>query len=170
MPNYELDNIYMNIVDEIINNEQFMKLDTIRHHNSTRLNHSIKVSYYSYVLARKLKLNYVEVARAGLLHDFYLGQVKEEKGIKNKVKLFTFQHPEEAVINSEKYFEISEMERDIIRTHMFPIDIKIPRYAESWLVSIVDKYVSAKEFGYKFSTKLSWMTNVYIIMLFRGLR
>ena len=170
MPNYELDNIYMNIVREILDNEEFQKLDNIGHHNSTRINHCIKVSYQAYRLAKKIKLNYVEVARAGLLHDFYLGQVSEQKGIKNKVALFTTEHPEQAVQNSLKYFDLTEREQDIIRTHMFPIDIKIPKYAESWLVSFVDKYVSAKEFGYKFSTKLSWIANVYLLMFFKFMK
>ena len=34
--------------------------------------HLIKVSYKSYKIAKKLDLDYVSVARAGLLHDFYL--------------------------------------------------------------------------------------------------
>lgn len=170
MPNYELDNIYMNIVRDILDNDEYMKLDTIKHHNSTRLNHSIKVSYYSYVLARKLRLNYKEVARAGLLHDFYLEQVNDQKKVKDKLLLFTTQHPQQAVNNAEKYFELSDREKDIIRTHMFPIDIKIPKFAESWVVSFVDKYVSTKEFGAKFSNKLMWASNVSLLMIFNLFR
>ena len=170
MPNYELDFEYMNIVRHILDNEEFKKLEDIKHHNSTRLNHCLKVSYQSYVIAKKLKLDYKEVARAGLLHDFYLGQVNDQKSVKDKVLLFTTQHPEQAVKNSLKYFDLSEREIDIIRTHMFPIDIKVPKYAESWLVSLVDKKVSAKEFSTKFSKKLSWATNMSIIMLLNILK
>ncbi len=170
MPDYKNDINYMNLVNHIFDNEEFMKLDDIKHHNSTRLNHCIKVSYYSYKVAKKLGLNYEEVARAGLLHDFYLGQVSEQKKIKDKFLLFTTRHPEQAVQNSLKYFNLNEREQDIIRTHMFPIDIKIPKYAESWVVSLVDKYVSAKEFGYKFSSRLSWAANLYILMILRNLR
>ena len=165
MPNYRLDYEYMNIVKHILENEEFMKLDSIKHHNDTRLSHSLKVSYKSYVIAKKLKLDYEEVARAGLLHDFYLGQVNEQSSLKNKILLFTTQHPNQAVKNSLKYFYLSDKEIDIIRTHMFPVDIKVPKYAESWLVSLVDKVISTKEFSAKFSNKISWAANVSIIML-----
>ena len=44
----------------------------IQHGSTTTLDHSIAVSYLAYRLARKLDLDYISVARAGLLHDFYL--------------------------------------------------------------------------------------------------
>ena len=170
MPNYELDYEYMSIVDDILSNEEFGKLKDIRHHEQTRLKHSLKVSYYAYKTAKKMKLSYKEVARAGLLHDFYLGQVNEQKTFKDKVLLFTTKHPNEAVMNSKKYFDLTDKEIDIIRSHMFPVDIKIPKYAESWIVSVVDKVVSFKEFGCKFSNKLSWMVNLYIVFILNYFR
>lgn len=170
MPNYENDMQYMNIVRHILNNDEFSKLKDIKHHEQTRLNHCLKVSYYAYIIAKKLRLSYEEVARAGLLHDFYLGQVKEQKKIKDRLLLFTTKHPEQAVNNSLQYFDLTDKEMDIIRTHMFPIDIKIPKFAESWLVSFVDKAVSVKEFGYKFSNKFSLITNMYLLVIFKFLK
>ena len=170
MPNYENDMQYMRIVRHILDNDEFSKLKDIKHHEQTRLNHCLKVSYYAYIIAKKLRLSYEEVARAGLLHDFYLGQVKEQKKVKDRLLLFTTRHPEQAVNNSLQYFELTEKEQDIIRTHMFPIDIKIPKFAESWLVSFVDKVVSTKEFGYKFSTKLSWVANAYSLFIFKFMK
>ena len=35
---------------------------------------------------------------------------------------------------------------DIIKKHMFPLNSRPPRYKESWLISIVDKYVSMEIF------------------------
>lgn len=170
MPNYELDDEYMSIINKILSNEEFRKLKDIQHHDQTRLNHCLKVSYYSYKAAKKMGLHYTEVARAGLLHDFYLGQVNSQKKIKDKFLLFTSKHPKEAVENSLQYFELTDKEIDIIRTHMFPVDVKIPKYAESWLVSIVDKFISFNEFGYKFSSRLSWMLNLYIIAFLYRMR
>ena len=170
MPNYELDNEYMSIVNDILENEEFAKLKDIKHHDQTRLKHSLKVSYYAYKTAKTMRLDYKDVARAGLLHDFYLGQVNDQKGIKNKVLLFTIKHPNQAVENSKKYFELSDKEIDIIRSHMFPIDVKIPKYAESWIVSFVDKAVSFKEFGHKFSHKIAWVVNLYIVTIIDFLR
>lgn len=170
MPNYENDKQYMRIVRHILDNDEFSKLKDIKHHEQTRLNHCLKVSYYAYIIAKKLGLSYEEVARAGLLHDFYLGQVKEQKKVKDRLLLFTTKHPEQALDNSLKYFELTEKEQDIIRTHMFPIDIKIPKFAESWLVSFVDKVVSTKEFGYKFSSKISWVANAYLLIIFKFIK
>lgn len=170
MPNYEEDAQYVKIISHIMDNNDFRQLDNIQHHNDTRLNHSLKVSYYSYKIAKALRLDYKDVARAGLLHDFYLGQVNEQQSIKDRFLLFTTKHPNEALVNSLKYFELSDKEKDIIRTHMFPVDIKIPKYAESWLVSLVDKFVSTKEFSYKVSHRLSWVNNLYILIVLKFMR
>lgn len=170
MPNYENDIEYLNIISHIMENEEFSQMKDIKHHDSTRLKHSLKVSYYSYRIAKFLKLDYKDVARGGLLHDFYLGQVNEQKNVKAKFLLFTTKHPNEALDNASKFFELNEKEQDIIVSHMFPVDIKIPKYAESWIVSIVDKVVSTKEFGYKFSSQLSWVYNFMFIVLFRFMR
>ena len=169
MPDYRSDMQYMKIIGHILENEEFKSLENLQHHNQTRLDHCIKVSYNSYKLAKKLKLDYEDVARAALLHDFYLEQVNEQEKIKDKILLFTTKHPEQALINSLKYFDLSDKEQDIIRSHMFPVDIKIPKYLESWLVSAVDKVVSVKEFKFKFQSRLSWV-NVYILLLFRFIR
>ena len=66
-----LDGEYNQIVYDILNNEEFKKLKNIEHHGMTRYDHSLRVSYYSYVLAKKIGLDYVLVSRAGLLHDFF---------------------------------------------------------------------------------------------------
>lgn len=158
------DEEYLSIIDSIINNKEFDKMNYIRHHNTTRMDHSLKVSYYSYKIAKSLKLDYEEVARGGLLHDFYLGRVADEEKVKDKVKLYTISHPVEAVKNSKLHFEVSEKEEDIIRSHMFPVDFKVPKYAESWIVSLVDKGVSTFEFAKKFSYKLSYAINLYLIL------
>lgn len=170
MPNYEKDKQYVKIIENIMQNDDFSKMKDIQHHNDTRLNHSLKVSYYSYKIAKALRLDYEDVARGGLLHDFYLGQVNEQKTLKDKLLLYTTKHPNEALDNASRVFDITEKEMDIIRTHMFPVDIKVPRYAESWIVSIVDKGVSLKEFYQKFSQKLSWTTNLYILMILNFIR
>lgn len=162
--NYEFSQEYLKIINPIITNETFIKLNNIKHHNTTRLNHSLKVSYYSYKIAKFLKLDYVDVARAGLLHDFYFGNIDKCKKIKDKVLLFSTKHPNQAVANSLKYFNLTEKEENIIKTHMFPVDYKIPKYAESWIVSLTDKVVSTREFSLKFMYKLSYLANLYLLI------
>ena len=62
---------YMNIICDILDNDDFVSLEKCKHHGINRLEHSMRVSYYSYYIAKKLKLNFRETARGGLLHDFF---------------------------------------------------------------------------------------------------
>jgi len=165
MAKYKNDEEYLFIINNIMKNEEFKKIDSIKHHNTTRLDHSIKVSYYSYKIAKTLKLDYEDVARGGLLHDFYTDEICECHKVKDKIKLFSTKHPKDAVNNAVTYFDLSEKEINIIETHMFPVDYRIPKYAESWIVSFVDKILSFGEFSKKFSYKLTYVFNLYLLFI-----
>lgn len=170
MTKYKKDQEYLLIINNIMENEEFKKMDDIKHHNTTRLDHSLKVSYYSYKIAKSLKLDYKEVARGGLLHDFYSDEVSDCDKIKDKVLLFTVKHPNDAVANASRYFDLSEKEINIIKSHMFPIDYKVPKYAESWIVSLVDKVLSFGEFSKKFGYKLTYVFNLYLLFVFNVIK
>lgn len=170
MVNYHQDKNYMKIVNPILENTEFKQVDTIEHHGTTRLNHSLRVSYYSYKLAKICHLDYDEVARAGLLHDFFLDRTVDYEKPKDKVVLFTTGHPKEAVKNANKYFDLTEKEKDIIITHMFPIDYRIPKYAESWIVCLIDKLVGAYEFGHKFKYQLTYGINFSLLFVLNILK
>ena len=51
-----------------------------------------------------------------------------------------------ALENARRVFELSEVECDIIRKHMFPLTPVPPRYREGWLVVLADKVCSVYEF------------------------
>lgn len=171
MINMIKDDEYKEIVAPILMNNAFVEqMENIKHHDRTRLEHLIKVSYRSYRVAKALKLDYIKVARAGLLHDYYVESVYDQKGIKNKVKLYTIDHPKEAVKNAKSIFQISEVEEDIIRTHMFPLDVKVPKYAESWVVNLVDKAISTTEFGHKFGYQLTYASNIAFLFMLNIIR
>ena len=154
------DTYYINIVKDILDNEVFNKINYIEHHGTTRFDHSMRVAYCSYKIAKFFRLDYREVARAGVLHDFFLSDM--ERTGKEKF-LSTFTHPKYAVMNAQKYFRLSDKEIDIIKSHMFPIYTSIPRYAESWVVSTVDKIVGIFEFMVQFRYKFSYIFNIYIL-------
>ena len=64
---------YIKEVKDILENREFMQLGAFSHRQSTsRLMHSINVSYISWHIARKLGCDARMAARAGLLHDFFL--------------------------------------------------------------------------------------------------
>ena len=170
MQKYNNDPEYLNIINNILENKSFNKIEKIKHHNTNRLSHSIKVSYYSYKLSKFLKLDYVSAAIGGLLHDFYTEEISKCKKIKDRIKLFSSIHPKEAVTNSEKILNLNDKEINIIETHMFPMNYKLPKYVESWIVNLVDTFVSCKEIFTKFSYQLTYVINLYIIFILNGLK
>ena len=164
----KLDHIYNNrayisIIDDIVNNEEFHKIKECRHHGMNRLDHSLRVSYYSYLIAKKLRLNTIETARGGLLHDFFV----EEDLTKRKQKFSMFFHPYASIENAKKIFNLTPLEKDIIVNHMFPtLPHKIPKYTESWIVSLVDKGVAMYEFYNAYGKSLAYkLSNLYIVLL-----
>ena len=150
------DRQYLNIVKDIIDDKTFNKIDEIEHHGTSRKMHSLRVSYYSYLISKKLGLHYKETARAGLLHDFFMSS--DDRTTKDRL-LSTFVHPKYAVYNSKELFGVNDLEQNIIRTHMFPINLAIPKYTESWIVSLVDKCVAVCEFATYYKFRLSYATN-----------
>ena len=138
---------YYEIIKDIIQSDLVQSMDKyIQHGNTTTLRHCITVSYLSYRIAKKLDLDYVSVARAGLLHDFYLYDWHDLPKEKNLFKKHGFTHPKKAFENANKYFKMNEIEKDIIVKHMWPLTLRsIPKYRESVIVSLVDKYLSTKE-------------------------
>lgn len=162
----ELDNEYLNIVGDIVNNDKFNVMMNTKHHNTTRFNHMLKVSYRSYKISKKLNLDYKSTARAALLHDYYIEEINDQNSFKYKFRLFS-KHPEIAVNNAKKIVDLNEKEENIIKTHMFPAHYKIPTHKESWVVSIIDKYNSIGEFYHLYSYKLAYLTNFLILLLLR---
>lgn len=143
---WEKDQEYMSIVGDLLKDKDLLKLDNITHHRyTTRLVHSLFVSYVSYKITKARGLDYVSTARAGLLHDFFLEEREEIEllgmGSHNSA------HPKIALKNAEKLTEINELEKDIILKHMFlcTIKSKVPLYKESFIVSMVDKYCAISE-------------------------
>ena len=141
------DEKYKYIINDIIDNSEIKKLDNIKHHGDSRLVHCLKVSYYSYKISKFFKLDYNSVARAGVLHDFYTDRTKYRKKVKDKIKLFSTEHPKVALKSSKELFNLNKKEEDIIISHMFPIDYRIPKYLESWIVDLVDDFAAIYEKG-----------------------
>lgn len=149
---YKLDKIsydseFMECISDLFDSSVVKEMDNyIQHGSTTTLEHCINVSYKSYKIAKKFKLDYKSVARAALLHDLFL---YDWHLLPKGDKLFEkhgFTHPQKALDNALKNFELNNMEQDIISKHMWPLTLrKVPKYKESFLVSFVDKYVSSCE-------------------------
>lgn len=139
------DQEYLSLVEDILNNEKFLELVNYYHHSSSIMEHALSVSFLSYLICKKLNLDYVSGARGGLLHDFFLYDWREYK--KNPYnKNHGLHHPKVALENSHECFELNEIECDIILKHMWPKAMGWPKYWESVIVSLIDKYCACNEF------------------------
>lgn len=142
MTSYKKDKEYMELVGHLIETDKVQKLADITHHyHSTRLEHSIHVSYTSYKLAKKFGWDATSAARGGLLHDLFYYDWRETKFNKSHAWI----HPRIALRNAKKITSINKVEEDIILKHMFGATIAPPRYKESWLVTCADKYWAMRE-------------------------
>lgn len=160
------DEEYLKIVSDILNDSRFLNLKSYVHHGVNRYEHSLKVSYMAYKYAKKKNLDYASVARGGLLHDFF-----ENSNTKSSDRFFkTFTHSRIALENANQKFNISELEADIIVSHMFPINKIIPKHKESWLVSLVDKKVGLCEWGNKFKYQACYLSNFIVLLLFNSIK
>ncbi len=142
----DLEKEYVYTVNDILSHPQVEKMKSISQHseNMTCFEHSIYVSYISFSICKKLKFNANAAARAGLLHDFHL-KSDDEKNESMRKHLFT--HPLDAEKNAEHYFGISDLEKNIIRNHMWPLTItRLPTKKEAIVVNIVDKVCALAEF------------------------
>lgn len=156
------DNEFNQIIKDILEHNEFSKMKNIEHHGITRLDHSLKVSYYSYKIAKAMHLDYLQTARGGLLHDFFFSP--EDRSSKERL-LSTFTHPAKALDTANTYFNLSRKEQDMIRSHMFPINISVPKYLESWIVSGVDKAVALSELSLKYKFKCRYAYNVVLLFV-----
>lgn len=147
------------IVKDILNHDDFKKLDLELHHGISRYGHSMRVAKYTYCVAKKLHWDYESITRAALLHDFFFDIQLEKFGV---AKTWC-KHPEMALDNAKKYFDVNERQENIIISHMFPSCKVMPKYKESWLVTCVDKFVSFYEM-YRF--KASLVLGIWAIFLF----
>ena len=118
------------------------KLSQYNHHRrKTRLEHVKEVAYLSFLWGKRLFLDSEAIVRGALLHDlFYYDWLHEGPG------LHGFRHPNIALKNARKITPLTEKEEDIIKKHMWPLTVVPPRYMESLVVSLVDKFCAARDY------------------------
>ncbi len=131
---------FINIIDKIINNRKFKKLKSVQHHYVTnRYDHNLSVAYKVYKLTKFLNLDYVNITRAAVMHDFYF----DDDFTSSRKSLFN--HPKKSLQNAKKITTLNVVQENIIISHMFPIGGKPPKYKESIIVDFLDDVVSIKE-------------------------
>lgn len=164
----EKDIEYTSYTFDIKNNLIFMKLKNFHHHLNSIYIHSIKVSYLSYKIGKVLNhyftVRLMDLARGSLLHDFFLYDWRTERLPMGKQH--AFEHPKEAYRNSLKYItNITEIEKDIILKHMWPLSLRSPKYLETLIVILVDKLIASDELFIEFVSKKSKGSSLILSLL-----
>ena len=116
-----------------------------QHGSTSRLMHSVAVAYYSYFLAKAtgLSFHWEDLVRGALLHDYFLYDAQDGDPAH---RWHWTRHPRIAAENAKKELDLTAIEEDTIRAHMFPLTVKPPKYREGVVVSLVDKACSVYEF------------------------
>lgn len=136
------DEDYAACVADLIGHEMIWSMENYTQHvDISCLEHSFYVSYLSYLVCKRLKLDYISAARGGLLHDFFLYDW-HGTGVRG---LHGIRHPRIALQNANMYFDLNAIEKDIICKHMWPLTIVTPLYKESSVVALIDKYCACME-------------------------
>ena len=136
---------FIQIIDDLLNNDTVKQMKNFRQHYETScFDHCLIASYYCYLYGKKFNLDYVSCARAAMLHDLFLYDWRKKQDDRKGLHAFT--HPKTAYKNASKLFALNEKEKDIILKHMWPVTIALPKYKESYLLTLVDKYCALNEF------------------------
>jgi len=135
---------FMAHVEDLLASTAVRRMRWFRHHlNVNCLEHSVSVAYLSFLVVRKLGGDARAAARGGLLHDLFLYDRRERDRPQGPHNLV---HPQIALENARRhFFPLSELEEEIILTHMFPVGTAMPRHLESLAVCLVDKYCALSE-------------------------
>lgn len=139
-----IDKEFANIIKEITSNEKVNEMKKYKqHYDVSTYEHCIHVSYMCYVICKKLKLDYISAARAGMLHDLFLYDWRVRQPGRKGFHAFT--HGKLACKNASKLFDLTPKEKNMIITHMWPVTLQIPSSLEGFILTFVDKYCAISE-------------------------
>lgn len=137
---------FFSIIDDIISNDTVKQMKNYRQHcNTSCYKHCMQVAYFTYIACKKLKLDYISATRAAMLHDLFLYDWRKKYRNIELPGLHAFVHPQIALKNASEIFDLNVIEKDVILKHMWPVTISFPRYRESYIVTVMDKYSACLE-------------------------
>ncbi|MDO4623483.1 MAG: HD family phosphohydrolase [Eubacteriales bacterium] len=137
---------YQDLVTPYLKKEPICRMNHfMQHGTTTTMAHCANVARTSYMLNAKLRLHADEKAlvRSAILHDFFLYDWHDGKPER---KRHGFTHPEAACKNAMHYFQLTGKEKNVIRSHMWPLTIRsVPKCREAFIICATDKYCSCIE-------------------------
>ena len=132
------ENEFKNIISDLIQNDTVQKMKLYRQHYDTDcFEHCYMVAYYCYKLCKKFNLDYISATRAAMVHDLFLYDWREP----SKTHMWhAFTHGKVACEKAKEFMELNDMQQDMIKNHMWPVTPKLPKYKETWIITLADKY------------------------------
>lgn len=130
---------------DVLASARMQALRTFRQHGHvTRYEHCLAVSYLALRMADKwhIRVDRRSMVRGALLHDYFLYDWHDPGNMR---LLHGFTHAREALRTAQKEFSLNAIECDVIRKHMFPLNIALPRFREALIVSLADKVSAVLE-------------------------
>lgn len=141
-----IDPYFLEISKTITNQPRYkLLMNYLQHGNVSIYEHNFNVAIKAYKIARKYRLNIdiESLIRGALLHDYYFYDWH------NKNKGFRFhgyRHAKKSLNNAMSDYNLNKIEKDIIKKHMFPLNLfSIPKHFESLIVNIADKLCAFSE-------------------------
>ena len=135
-----------NIYQKFLKDPNIARMKNVgMHRGSNSYIHSFKVAKLAIkrALHHKKKLDLEAVLIAGILHDYYLYDWREDKTLRKK---HARRHPFVAAANAKRDFNVSEFVIEIIKSHMWPINFKLfQRTTEARIVGNADNTIAFKE-------------------------
>lgn len=116
----------------------------LQHGNVSVYDHSVAVAILCVWIAAHLpvKTDTNSLIRGALLHDYFL----YDWHIPDKShRLHGFHHAKFAHKNAQRDFSLNLIEENMILSHMFPLNMVLPRYKESVILCIADKVCAVRE-------------------------
>ena len=133
---------------DILRSEGMQREKHFRQHGTVSVYaHSLAVALLCVKIASRLpvKTDTRSLVRGALLHDYFLYDWHDKTALANRQRLHGFHHPLTALRNAEKEYKLNNVQRDIIRKHMWPLSVVPPMCREAWVVTTADKYCSLME-------------------------
>mgnify|MGYP003609176246 FL=1 len=154
---------------DIILSSDALEMKQFTQHGTTSVfEHCVSVAkfslLFSYFLEKTihLKVDRDSLVRGALLHDYFLYDWHDRTP---ELRIHSFTHPGIALHNADRDFELNDIERDIIGKHMFPLTVVPPRYRESVIVCLADKWCALCEtFRIDVSSYLIYRVNYRIVL------
>lgn len=146
---------FIRITKDLLTNEKVKEMKKYRqHYDISTYEHCLNVAYISYRICKKLNWDYKSMARAAMLHDLFLYDWRKSKEKLHLDGYHAFVHPKIALQNALKVCDLNDIEKDIIIKHMWPVTLALPRYKETYIITLIDKYSAICE---SFSYYKKWI-------------